>query len=312
VDLDRDGRRDILSGSYSRMDNDMAGLFQVLYGNPDGTFRKAEVLKGTDGEPLIIPLNGRAMTENICTRPFAIDWDGDGHLDLVVGTFAGSFYLFKGEGDGKFLPKSDQIMSGGKPLMNDGYHGDPFVIDWDGDGDLDILSGSAGGGVQWSENLAGPGQPPRLEPFRWLIEHGPRVEYGQILRDEDLKGPSGDTRVWVDDVNSDGKLDLLVGDDVTLISPADGLDEQEFKTRFADWQKALDAVQKRMAVLNGEREPQNVQERDPRVYGLAVLREVAVSLLSRQAQKHFQEVYGQRAQFMKEDRTGFVWLYLRK
>jgi hypothetical protein len=38
VDLDRDGRRDILSGSYSRMQNDMAGLFQVLYGNEDGTF----------------------------------------------------------------------------------------------------------------------------------------------------------------------------------------------------------------------------------------------------------------------------------
>jgi len=97
VDLDGDGRRDILSGSYSRMETDMAGLFQVLHGKADGTFRKAEVLKGTDGEPLIIPLNGRQMTENICTRPFATDWDGDGHLDLVVGTFAGSFYLFKGQ-----------------------------------------------------------------------------------------------------------------------------------------------------------------------------------------------------------------------
>ena len=51
MDIDGDGRRDILSGSYSRMTNDMAGLFQVLYGKTDGTFRKAEVLKGTDGEP---------------------------------------------------------------------------------------------------------------------------------------------------------------------------------------------------------------------------------------------------------------------
>ena len=51
MDLDRDGRRDILSGSYSRMDKDMAGLFQVLHGKADGTFRRAEVLKGTDGEP---------------------------------------------------------------------------------------------------------------------------------------------------------------------------------------------------------------------------------------------------------------------
>src|SRR5689334_19117503 len=168
------------------MERDMAGLFQVLYGKADGTFRRADVLKGTDGEPLIIPLNGRPMTENICTRPFATDWDGDGHLDLVVGTFAGSFYLFKGQGNGKFVPKPDEIKSGDQPLKNLGYHGDPFVVDWDGDGDLDLLSGSAEGGVQWSENRAGPGKPPRLEPFRSLIERGPQIEYGQILRDEDL------------------------------------------------------------------------------------------------------------------------------
>src|SRR5271155_5326523 len=118
------------------MTNDMAGLFQVLYGKTDGTFRKAEVLKGTDGEPLIIPVHskpgkGEDWINNICTRPFAADWDNDG--------------------------------------------------------DLDILSGSSEGGVQWAENRAGPGKPPRLEPFRKLIEHGPRVDYGSILRDADIK-----------------------------------------------------------------------------------------------------------------------------
>ena len=69
----------------------MAGLFQVLRGREDGTFCRAEVVKGTDGQPLIIPTNGRSWAENICTRPFAVDWDGDGHLDLVVGTFTGRF-----------------------------------------------------------------------------------------------------------------------------------------------------------------------------------------------------------------------------
>jgi len=44
VDIDGDGIPDILSGSYSRMDKAMAGLFQVLYGKADGTFKKAEVL----------------------------------------------------------------------------------------------------------------------------------------------------------------------------------------------------------------------------------------------------------------------------
>lgn len=172
MDIDGDGRGDILSGSYSRMEKAMAGLFQVLYGKSDGTFRKAEVLKGTDGEPLIIPLNGQPMTENICTRPFAVDWDGDRHLDLVVGNFAGTFYWFKGEGKGKFDPKPEAITSGDKPLHLDGHRGDPFVIDWDGDGDLDVVSGSANGGVQWAENTASKGKIPELGAFEWLIQPG--------------------------------------------------------------------------------------------------------------------------------------------
>jgi len=288
VDLDGDGRHDILSGSYSRMEQAMAGLFQVLHGKTDGTFRRAEVLKGTDGEPLIIPLDGRQMTENICTRPFAVDWDGDGHLDLVVGNFAGTFHLFKGQGKGRFLPQPEEIKAGGEPLQIEGHHSDPFVVDWDGDGDLDLLSGSSEGGVQWAENRAGPGKPPRLESFRWLIERGPRLVYGKILRDENLKGPLSCTRIWVDDFNSDGKLDLLVGDMAPLVSPADGLTEAAFKKKFAEWNKSIgEAVSQLNSAVNDEK------KRD-------------------KAQQHYQEVYNQRSEFMKEDRTGFVWLYLRK
>jgi hypothetical protein len=293
VDLDRDGRRDILSGSYSRTGSDMAGLFQVLYGKADGTFRKAEVLNGTDGEPLIIPVKGKPgqgddWANNICTRPFAVDWDGDGHFDLVVGSFPGSFYLFKGQGPGKFLPKPEVMKAGDQPLKVQGHHGDPFVIDWDADGDLDILSGSSEGGVQWAENRAGSGKPPRLEPFRRLIEGGPQIDYGQILRDSDLKGPLSDTRIWVDDVNSDGKLDILVGDNVSLISPADGLSEQDFKKRFADWRKALDEASKMM------QEARDGKEELPA------------------ARQRVQDLFQQRSEFMKEDRTGFIWLYLQK
>ena len=288
MDIDGDGNLDILSGSYSRMEKDMAGLFQVLYGKPDGTFRKAEVLKGTDGKPLIIPANGdEQLTEKICTRPFAVDWDGDGHLDLVVGNFSGTFYWFKGEGKGRFRPKPEVIKSGKVPLHINGNHSDPFVIDWDGDGALDLISGSSNGGVQWARNRAGKGKPPELGPFEYLIM--PRhVKYGELLSEEELTGPTGASRVWVADVNGDGKLDLLVGDSVTLIAPAKGVGKDEFKKKFAAWQKAFESASKE---LHSQTADQAKRSKD---------------------RLEFEKIYNQRNEFMKEDRTGFVWLYLQK
>jgi hypothetical protein len=288
VDLDGDGHRDILSGSYSRMEQPMAGLFQVLHGKADGTFRQAEVLKGTDGKPLILPATKENWTENICTRPFAVDWDGDGQLDLVVGNFNGTFYWFKGEGKGKFRPKAEIIKSGNEPLKIHGHHSDPFVIDWDGDGALDLLSGSSDGGVQWAKNRAGKGKPPDLAPFEWLIKPGRNVAYGELVKEEELTGPTTSTRIWVADVNGDGKLDLLVGDSVTLLSAAKGVSEKEFKKKFADWQEA---VQKASKELSSEKNDQAKRQK---------------------ANEEFQKIYNSRDKFMKEERTGFVWLYLQK
>lgn len=267
----------------------MAGLFQVLHGKGDGTFRRAEVLKGTDDKPLIIPIKGsQQMIENICTRPFAIDWDGDGHLDLVVGNFGGTFYWFKGQGKGKFSPKPEQIKAGESPLRVEGYHSDPFVIDWDGDGDLDVLSGSNNGGVQWAENRAGKGKSPELSPFRPLIPPGPAIKAGRAVREDDLTGPSQATRIWVEDVNADGKLDLLVGDSVTLISPAKGVSAEEFEKKFADWEKAFEAASTAMSTI----------ARDAKAQA--------------KANEEFSKLYNRRSEFMNEERTGFVWLYLQK
>ena len=286
MDLNSDGQIDILSGSYSRMGNPMAGLFQVLYGNADGTFKKAVELKGTDNKPLIIPPDDKqGDTESICTRPTAVDWDGDGDLDLVVGNFTGTFYLFTGEGGGKFAPKAAQIKTGRKSLKIKGHHSDPFVIDWDGDGDLDILSGSANGGVQWAENTAGAKKTPELKKFVDLIA-APK-EARHECRPNEVTSPFGSTRVWAADVNGDKKLDILVGDSINLISPAEGVSEGDFLKRYEKWNKDLAAMGERMAGVGDEKKQGELQEK-------------------------MHAHYDKREEFINDDRTGFVWLYSQK
>ncbi|HQU44239.1 MAG TPA: FG-GAP-like repeat-containing protein, partial [Pirellulales bacterium] len=117
-----------------------------------------------------------------------------------------TFYWFRGEGKGKFQPQPEAIKSGEALLRIEGNHSDPFVIDWDGDGDLDLVSGSSSGGVQWAENTAGQGKPPSLRPFEMLIEPGRSIAFGQMVDEDELTGPTTSTRVWVADVNGDGKL----------------------------------------------------------------------------------------------------------
>ncbi len=179
-------------------------------------------------------------------------------------------------------------MAGGSPLKIHGAHSDPFIVDWDNDGDIDLLSGSSNGGVHWAENGAGAGKLPDLKPFQTVIEPGRNVEHGKLFREDDLTGPTQSTRVWVDDVNSDGKLDVLVGDTVTLVSAAKGLSEEEFKKEYANWQETFKVASEKARSAAGDADQRNA------------------------ANQRLNDLYSKRAKFMLEERTGFVWLYLRK
>ena len=292
MDLNGDGFKDILSGSYSGKNVGaarMAGLFQVFWGTKDG-FNKAQTLNGSDGKPLIIgseaDWSDKNLTERICTRPTAVDWDNDGKLDLVTGTFTGSFYLFKGEGAGVFSPRSEQILADGKPLEVK-YHSDPMVVDWDGDGDLDVVSGCAGGSVMLAENSGSRAQP-SLKPFVELIKHVSREETATAA--EQLSGPSDNVRVWVGDINGDGKLDVLVGDSVMLSAPAAGLTAEQMKARERQWQEQYQELIKKHHIEN----------------------KGASEEAARKLNEQISKMHEARSEFVRETNTGFVWLYLQK
>lgn len=246
MDLNGDGHVDILSGSYSRHDPNMAGLFQVLWGTEDAGFRPAEPLNGSDGEPLIVSRSidpgDDILWDRVCTRPTACDLNGDGNLDLVTGNIEGGFHLFLGKEGGTFDPESTELRrKDGRALKVSG-HSDPFLIDWDSDGDLDLLSGGQTS-VFISRNVGTPGKPV-FQAFETLVET--RTYRGS---DEELtfghghiEGPRGHHRVCAADVTGDGVLDLLVGDDGTLTYLLDGKTEEETRTAYAQWQAQSEAL----------------------------------------------------------------------
>jgi hypothetical protein len=195
VDLDGDGRSDVLSGSWP-------GEIYFFRRNPDGkTFAAGQTLKSRDGRPVHVGSGSSA---------FAADWDGTGRLGLVVGNVLGEVYFVPNEGTGKELAFGTprRLEAGGQPIKVNGDAA-PVVADWDGDGRPDLIVGAEDGGVVWFRNAGGKGTP-RLEAARPLVAVSPVGWAG----DDKRRGGDWGLRVkpCVTDWGQGGLPDLLLGD----------------------------------------------------------------------------------------------------
>lgn len=304
MDVNGDNLIDIVSGSYSHTEPsvDMAGYFQVLHGMPGGKWKAAQVLRGNDDKPLLLPNHGEEQADlaKICTRAFVADLDDDGNLDLVSGNFGGTFGWFRGEDAGGFAPESTWLQAAGAPMQVQ-MHSDPFLVDWDGDGDLDLLSGSAEGGAFLFTNVGSKAEP-KFAAMQTLVEPGgghlsvvtrsgedptearvAKVPFG----DAHLEGPSSSTRVWADDVDGDGTLDLLIGDSITLQFSLEGKSEAETRVALLAWEKKLQELMERIQP-NADGAPD--------------------AAVSDESQKHYQA----RKEVLREEMTGFIWFFKGK
>ena len=181
IDMDGDADLDLLIGN--RVDPDILSesrihLFENVGHRGAAAFRSREPL---------------ALGNSFHNAPAFGDLDGDGDLDILLGSWDPELQYLENRGTGeraRFEVADSEIAR-----LSRGSNAVPALGDLDGDGDLDLLVGEASGTVNHFENTGNPGSP----RFELRSEAYLGIDVGRrsvpLLRDLDL----------------DGDLDLAIG-----------------------------------------------------------------------------------------------------
>ncbi len=147
----------------------------------------------------LIFTNPDQLLNMVGTHATLVDIDGDGDLDIFIGTYAGTIRYFENVGS-RMIPQYVERTGAANPLnaVNVGGQAAPAFVDIDGDGDYDVFIGASNGSLQYYQNIGSDSAPSFLP---------------QTGASNPFNGVSAGTRsapVFVD-LDGDGNKDALVG-----------------------------------------------------------------------------------------------------
>jgi hypothetical protein len=192
VDLDGNGVQDLAVGIDFWGDYGWDDAWDAQGRWKNGPLRGYVYLlhnSGTDAAPVygapekLLTTDGKPVDVFGMPSPSFGDFDGDGDLDLLCGEFLDGFTYFENTGTKtapRFAP-GRRLTSGGRPLAMDLCMIAPVAVDFDRDGDLDLVVGDEDGRVAFVENTGVVvDRTPQFLPPRYFRQHAQDLKFGAL------------------------------------------------------------------------------------------------------------------------------------
>lgn len=214
ADYDNDGDLDFLGIGKSDDADNFNAEWEInffIYFENSGT---KSAYKFTAGKVIAVGEIPLQMESRSTIHTTAIDWNKDGHVDIIAGEESGRMSFLKNTGkirDGvpQFLPP--RFFQQEAKYVDFGALAAPRVFDWDGDGLEDILSGNEMGYIGFIRNLGG--DTPSWDAPKLLDVDGIPI---RIIQSEALPNTEvpywGYTTIDVGNWDEDELPDILVND----------------------------------------------------------------------------------------------------
>ena len=217
ANVSRTGKLDLLVGNYNG---------DVLLIPNSGTVSRPD-FRTPDAYESALLQKGQERWGNVFA-PYGVDWDKDDKMDLLIGEAsysANSIHFFPGKGIGRpsLEPEDRSVLAYGMGLEQLSS----CVVDYNGDGNNDLLVAERGGRVAVYLGKGGPFKPGAPIPFNSFITingaapalppNTPTPEPGSSLRPMDaikatnLLNLGGGCTIAAADYNGDGLFDLVFG-----------------------------------------------------------------------------------------------------